>query len=59
MPELFEHMWFCGLRNARAMFGYIMESVDSICMDGPDIYICVIHYKKKKNNSEQVNCEDF
>ena len=36
----------------------IIESVDSISRDGPDIYIYVIHYKTP-NISEQVNFEDF
>ena len=37
----------------------IIESVDSINRDGPDMYICVIHYKKTPNISEKVNLEDF
>ena len=36
----------------------IIESVDSISRDGPDMYIYVIHYKIP-NISEQVNFKDF
>ena len=36
----------------------IIESVDSISRDGPDMYIYVIHYKIP-NISERVNFKDF
>ena len=42
---LLRHSSLCGL--------LIIESVDSISRDGPDIAIYVIHYKNL-NNSEQL-----
>ena len=36
----------------------IIELVDSISRDGPDMYIYILHYRTP-NISEQVNLEDF
>ena len=43
----------CTLKNRSCSIQHIMESVDSVGRDGPDMVIYVVHYKRL-NVSEDV-----